>query len=250
VLVAAALSCRPAGDAKPPCETTPAIQALIQVSDVVNVGDGGESWPTTLVVYQLKGATSLDQPLDPDVMAEQGEAVFGDEFIDKRELVAYPSTPDKPTRDKMTISLKPNTTHLVVVAQFREKIGSAWYATMAVPPNTRDDQCAASANGDDPVLPCLYVSLERSELAGGAFAPSGFELSAFETVCAAPSTAKKKPKQTKAKKKLEVPKTPQVPKTPSVPQTPSTPTAPSAPKAPTMPSKPTAPTAPKLPGRP
>lgn len=224
------------------------MQTLVQVSDVVNVGEGGESWPTTLVVYQLKGATSLDQPLDPDVMAEQGEKVFGDEFVDKRELVAYPSTADKLTRDKMTLALKPTTTHLVVVAQFREKIGSAWYATMAVPPSTRDDQCAAAAAGDEPTMPCLYVSLERSELAGGAFAPSGFELSTFETVCAAPSTAKKKPKKTK--KKAEMPKVPKTPSVPKTPTTPTTPTTPSTPTAPSMPGKPTAPTAPRLPGSP
>src|SRR5690606_22362714 len=129
---------------------------------------------------------------DPDALAEEGEAVFGDEFLDKRELVAYPSTEGKPTRDKMSLALKPKTTHLVVVAQFREKIGTAWYAAMAVPSGTRDDQCAAMAAGDEPTMPCLYVALERSELAGGAFAPSGFELASFETMCAAPSAAKKK----------------------------------------------------------
>lgn len=243
-LVSAAVGCKAKTDAKPPCEAQPAVQALVQVSDIVNVGEGGESWPTTLMVYQLKGITSLDQPLDADAVFNEPEKVFGEEFIDKRELVAYPSTADKLTRDKMTIALKPNTTHLVVAAGFREKIGSAWYASMAVPPNTRDDQCAAVAAGDEPTLPCLYVSLERSELAGGAFAPSGFELSTFETVCAAPSTAKKKPP--KKKKKAEMPKVPKVPQTPKTPSTPSTPSAPSTPS---MPSKPTAPTAPKLPGR-
>src|SRR5690606_40531836 len=106
----------------------------------------------------------------------------------------------------MSLALKPKTTHVVVVAQFREKIGTAWYATMAVPANTRDDQCAAMAIGEEPALPCLYVSLERSELAGGAFAPPGFELSSFGTVCAAPSVKKKPPP--KKKKKREFPKVP------------------------------------------
>lgn len=245
VLAGAAFGCKPKDASKPPCDEPPAVQALMQVSDVVNIGEGGESWPTTLIVYQLKGATSLDQPLDPVAIEEQGEAVFGDEFVDKREIVAYPAT-----KDKAKIALKPNTTHLVVVAKLREKIGSAWYASMAVPQGTRDDQCAAQARGDEAVMPCLYVALERSELAGGAFAPAGFDLVAFETQCAAPSAPKKKPpkKKKKGAPDLSVPKTPNVPKTPSVPKTPTMPTTPRAPTAPTVP-KPTAPTAPKLPGR-
>lgn len=210
------------------------VQALIQVSDVVNVGEGGESWPTKLVVYQLSGSTSLDQQLDPAALESEGEKVFGDEFVDKRELTAYPTA-----RERMELSLKPNVTHLVVVAQLRETIGTAWYATMAVPAGTRDQQCAATAKGDEPPMPCLYVALERSELAGGAFPPPGFSTSEFGVSCAAIAAPKKK----KAKK--GPPQMPNVPQTPQVPKTPTTPELPSAPRAPTAPS---APKAPRLPG--
>ncbi len=237
--LALAAACKPKGF-KPPCESPPAVQALLQISDVANLGDDGKSWPTTLIVYQLSGATRLDEPLDAATLDEQGPAFFGEELVDSRELKAYPSS-----REKIALSLKPNTTHLVVAARFRETIGTAWYASMAVPAGTRDDQCAAQARGDDPVMPCLYVSIERSELAGGAFAPAGFELEAFETVCAAPSSTKKKPG--KKRGTPSVPDVPTTPKTPTTPTTPKTPTTPTTPRAPTTPSKPTAP---HLPGEP
>jgi type VI secretion system VasD/TssJ family lipoprotein len=239
-----AVGCKPKDDSKAPCEEPPKIQTLIQASDQLNIGEGGESWPTTLLIYQLSGATALDQPFDPVVFDGPDDVkMFGDEFVDKRELVAYPAT-----NEAQIVSLKPKTTHLVVVAKFREKLGSAWYTSMTVPGGTRDAQCDAQRAGNEPPMPCLYVQIERSELAGGAFQPSGFDLSVFEVECAAPTAAKKKPPKKKKGGLPKVPKTPQVPKTPNMPSTPQTPTTPSAPKLPSV-GKPSAPTAPKLPGR-
>jgi hypothetical protein len=105
-----------------------------------------------------------------------------------------------------------------------------------VPSGVKDAQCSAAAKDEEPPMPCVYVSIEGSELTGGGFAPSGFDLSPFETTCASIGAAKKKPKP-KAKPKL-----PDVPdlSTPKTPQTPQGPSAPSAPQKPV---------APKLPGR-
>ena len=206
------------------------MQALVQTSDRANVGEDGQSWPTKLVVYQLTGTAAIEQ-LDAQALKEQGEKVFGDEFLDKRELTAFPTT-----NERQDVILKPKATHLLVVAEFRETIGSAWYVTYAVPKGLRDAQCSAVAEEEPPPTPCLYVALEGSELAGGSFSPPGFDVDPFETTCsviAPPKTKKKK------KKKLGKPKAPDLNKKP--------------PKVPgeelKAPTKPTAPTAPKAPGR-
>lgn len=222
-------ACR-GGSATPPCEEVPRVQILMQTSDRANVGENGQSWPTKLVVYQLTGSSRLDQ-LDPDQLKEAAETVLGDEFADKRELTAFPTT-----YERLELALKPKVTHILVVAEFRETIGTAWYATYAVPSGVRDAQCSAAAKDEEAPLPCVYVSIEGSELTGGGFAPAGFQVDQFETVCAAIGAAKKKKP---AKGKPKIPKTPDL----STPKTPKTPQGPKAPSAPTKP------VAPKVPGR-
>lgn len=222
-------ACRPKDDSTPPCEEPPRVQVLLQTSDRANVGENGQSWPTKLVVYQLTGTSRLDQ-LDPETLKEEGEKALGDEFADKREMTAFP-----PSREKIELQLKPKVSHLLVVAEFREVLGSAWYATYTVPTGTKDAQCSALAKEEDPPLPCMYLAIDGSELIGGARPPAGFQLPEFgAVVCAAIGPAKKK-------KKAKPP--------PTLPDVPSTPKTPEAPSAPSGPSAPSQPTAPKAPGR-
>jgi type VI secretion system VasD/TssJ family lipoprotein len=231
-LLLALVACKN-GESTPPCEEPQRVQALLQTSDRANVGENGQSWPTKLVVYQLTGTSTLDQ-LDPESLKEQGEKLFGDEYLDKKELTAFPAS-----NERSEIVVKPKATHLLVVAEFRETIGSAWYATYTVPKGLREAQCSAVAEEEEPPVPCFYVAIEGSELAGGGFSPPGFQLDVFETTCPVitpPKTKKKK------KKKLGKPKAPDLNKKP--PKVPGEDL--SAPKAP---GKPTAPTAPKAPGR-
>ena len=228
-LVLALFSCK-GGATTPPCEEVPRIQILMQTSDRANVGENGQSWPTKLVVYQLTGSSKLDQ-LDAEQLKEEAEKALGDDFTDKRELKAYPAS-----NEKIELELKPKVTHVLVVAEFRETLGTAWYATYAVPSGVKDAQCSAAAKDEEPPLPCVYVEIEGSELTGGGFAPAGFNVAAFETTCASIGAAKKKAKP-KAKPKL-----------PDVPDL-STPKTPQTPQGPTAPSAPTKPVAPTLPGR-
>ncbi len=206
------------------------MQILLQTSDRANVGENGQSWPTKMVVYQLTGSSRLDQ-LDPEQLKEEAEKALGDELVDKRELTAFPTT-----YERVEVALKPKVTHLLVVAEFRETLGTAWYATYAVPSGVRDSACAAAAKNEEPELACVYVAIEGSELTGGGFAPANFETDKFETVCAAIGPAKKK---TRSKPKPSMPKAPDL----STPKTPKTPTGPKTPSAPTKP------VAPKVPGR-
>jgi type VI secretion system VasD/TssJ family lipoprotein len=215
-------------ESTPPCEEPPTVQALVQTSDRANVGENGQSWPTKLVVYQLAGTTSLDQ-LDAEALKEQGEKLFGDEFLDKKELTAFPAS-----NERQEIFVKPKATHLLVVAEFRETLGSAWYVTYAVPRGLRDAQCKATAEDEPPPMPCVYLAIEGSELSGGAFSPPGFSLGNFEAQCAVIAPPAKKKKK---KKRPDKPKAPDLNKRPpkapgedlSAPQAPNKPAAPSRP---------------------
>jgi type VI secretion system VasD/TssJ family lipoprotein len=218
------------GESKPPCEEPPRVQALLQTSDRANVGENGQSWPTKLVLYQLTGTAALDQ-LDPEALKEQGEKLFGDEYLDKKEVTAFPTT-----HERHELVLKPTATHVLVVAEFRETLGTAWYASYAVPRGLRDAQCSATAEEEPPPIPCIYVAIEGSELTGGGFSPPGFEADKFEAVCSVIVP----PKPKKKKKKLKKPKTPDLNKQP--PKLPGQDL--SAPKAPQAPTKPAAPSRP------
>lgn len=219
-----AASCK-LGASTPPCEEPPRLQVLLRTSDRANVGENGQSWPTKVVVYQLSGTAALEE-LDAEVLAEQGEAALGEEFLDKKELTAFPST-----KENFEMQLKPKASHLLVVAQFRQPLGTAWYTTYTVPSGIKDAQCSAVARDEDPPMPCVYLNVEGSELLGGGIAPSNFKAEEFGVVCSAVGPAKKK------KTKKGPPKLPDAPDAPKDP-TPKTPSAPSAPSQPTAPKAP------------
>jgi type VI secretion system VasD/TssJ family lipoprotein len=219
-------SCK-GGSSVPPCEQPPQVQVLLRTSDRANVGENGQSWPTMVVVYQLSG-NAIFEELDADALKEQGEAALGDEFLDKKELTAFPTT-----REKFAMQLKPKATHLLVVAQFRQPLGTAWYTTYTIPSGLKDTQCSASAKDEEVPTPCVYLAIEGSELTGGGTAPANFKADEFGVQCAAIGPAKKK----KTKKPP--------PKLPDAPDAPKDPT----PKTPSSPSAPSQPTGPKAPGR-
>lgn len=222
-----AASCKGKGDSKPPCEEPQRVQLLIRTSDRANIGENGQSWPTQVVVYQLSGTSVLEE-LDADTLKEQGPQALGEEFIDSKELTAFPTT-----REAIEMQVKPKTTTLLVVAQFRQPLGTAWYTTYAVPSGLKDAQCDAAAKDAEVPVPCVYLDIEGSELTGGAQAPSNFKPEEFGVQCSAIGAAKKK----KAKKPP--------PSLPDVPDAPKDPT----PKTPSAPSTPSQPSGPKVPGR-
>jgi len=229
LLGVAAGACK-TGSSTPPCEEPPRVQLLIRTSDRANIGENGQSWPTLITVYQLSGSAALEE-LDQDAIKEKGEAALGEEFLDKKEITAFPGRDGDASREKIEMQLKPKATHLLVVASFRQPLGTAWYATYTVPSGMRDTQCAAAAKEEDVPMPCVYLAIEGSELVGGSTAPANFKADEFGTVCTVLGPAKKK------KSKKPPPKVPNAPKVPKDP-TPKTPSAPSAPRAPTGPKSP------------
>jgi type VI secretion system protein VasD len=97
-------------------------------STILNPGDHGESYPTTLRIYQLKDTgklieSSIDRMLDGD------RAVLGDDFVSVQELTLYPGDRVAPA-----IVRSPGAVYLAVVAFFRRPDGPSWRAIRKLPP--------------------------------------------------------------------------------------------------------------------
>ena len=233
LLLSALSGCKPGPTCKQP-DAPIELQLLTAAQPILNPDEDGTPWATNVRIYELKAGADL-QKLEFETVYRDREKAFGDAFIRAHDYVAYP---DRHTR--WTLPLDPDTAHLVTVAMFRRPFGDAWYQVYDVPPGHAARRCQAEVRGDVLPDPCLYLAFERSEVDGGAFPPPGFELTAFEALCApvihdAPAPAKKKKKRRAMKPPEKLPTTPTTPQSPQAPQPPQSPQAPQAPdlRAPT-----------------
>lgn len=150
-----------------PCDAAPVVQVLVRGVAPLNTDDGGNSQPVHVTLFELSGASSLNQ-LDNEMIYEKEQAAFGDEFLAKYDFVVYPDS-----GEKYKLELKPEVAHIMAVAKFARPIGDAWFVTYRVPkPVCKEPP------------PCLYLRFERAEVAGGARAPADFDAPAFGIQCA------------------------------------------------------------------
>jgi type VI secretion system VasD/TssJ family lipoprotein len=135
------------------------VQVLVQAGPALNPGDDGQPWPTAWTLYQLRGA---DLPADPDAVLADPARALGDRIVQQDDHTAFPST-----RARLVVPLAPGAGMLLAVARFRRPLTGASVRAFPVP---------AARPGP---APCFYLGLERSELAGGAAPPPGFDRAAF-----------------------------------------------------------------------
>lgn len=233
------LACKP----KHRCEQPDApvqLQMLARADPVLNPGETGASWPTTLRVYQLKAGAELDR-LDFVQVLTTGEQAFGDAFIKAHEYTVFPAK-----RGRWNLELAKDAAHVVTVALFRQPVGDAWYQVYNVPQDHNAQRCALEEEGRDLPDPCIYLAFEHNEVNGGKFPPAGFDVAVFETSCAPVVARAKTAKKPRKRRRLptlpslpRIPDSPKTPQTPRLPQTPTpTPATPAAPQAPQAPQAP------------
>lgn len=166
LVLCAALACRPPSPCGPP-GAPPRLQLLAAASDAPNLDDDDAPWPVNLRIYEL-GREPAPESLDFTALFTDAKAVLGDSLIATHEQTAFPAQ-----RYRWTLDLAPDTAHLLVAGLFRRPVGDAWYLLLAAP--ARD-----GATCHDP---CVFLTLDRGELAGGRFPPAGFPVDAFATTC-------------------------------------------------------------------
>lgn len=235
-----AAACKPAHSCARP-DAPVQVQLLAASQPVLNPDEDGVPWPTNLRVYELKHGADL-QSLEFEVVYREREKAFGDKFIRAHEYTVFPAR-----QTRWTFELSPDTEHIVTVGLFRRPFGDAWYQVYDVPKQHAARRCEAEERGASLPDPCVYLALESSEIDGGAFPPSDFDLTTFEAACApVVHAADDKPK--KKRRKLKLPqKLPSLPSVPELPQTPKAPELPQVPQSPQAPQSPQSPQAPATP---
>jgi type VI secretion system protein VasD len=237
------------------------LQLALQASDTINPTDEGESLPTVVRVFQLKGDIAIeDLEFEALWKAEKADEL-GESFLSMEELTVFPEQ-----SELRSMPVEPEATHVLAAALFRKPASNTWYTEYELPKNHADVVCAKAPDSKQYPDPCFFVRLDRNGLEGGATPPAGFEGSELQcaplgVVLAPPEEDSKKKKRKERRKRRKGPDVPEsddlqkqldgaadkVPETPKTPEVPKTPKAPELPKTPDMPKAPDLPSAPKAP---
>lgn len=154
-------ACKPAATCQP---GEFVVQVVLHPGDPLNPGDNLESLPTSLHLLQLADNEAIGR-LDLDALRTDPKAALGESYIAHESFTAWPGADEvrmiRPTAD---------TRYLLLVAEYRQILGSAWYLEYEVPhkQSHEDAVCTAVARRRPPLAdPCFYVLLERYETRGG-----------------------------------------------------------------------------------
>ena len=278
--LASAGGCKQEGPTCEPKSVTWGLQLALQASDRVNPTDEGESLPTVVRVFQLRGDIAIeDLEFDALWKAEKAEEL-GESFLTMEELTLFPSQ-----AELRKLPVEAEATHVLAAGFFRKPASDTWYTTYELPTNHGDIVCAKAPTTKQYPEPCFFARLDRNGIEGGATPPAGFEQD--ESLQCAPlgvvlqpteqdERSKRKERRKKRRQERrgegvpeaddlqkqldgaadkipetpETPDTPTMPKTPQLPKTPELPKTPNLPDAPKAPTTPKAPTAPRVPGKP
>jgi type VI secretion system protein VasD len=113
--------------APPTCKVPTRLELEIESSDRVNRDDEGRSLPTVLRVYQLSDISLLQKAAFDD-MLEKPKETLGATFVASDELTIYPG---QITVKRFERNEKAD--FLVIVAVYRNEIGTAWRTIEELP---------------------------------------------------------------------------------------------------------------------
>jgi len=212
------------------------VQLLVEGSSMLNLDANGDSLPTVVRLYQVRGELVLDGLDFQTIWEAEDPEKLGDGFLGVEEMTIYPGQ-----RDERLLPIESSATHIVAAAWFREPLGNTWFSAYEIP--LRHPEVVCDKAPEDRVYPnpCYYVLLDRSLVSGGATPPAGFQID--ERVKCAPLGVVPGPKKDKKKKKKKRKRDP------SDLEDPLKTTSPNDAKVPTDAPKPEAPRT-DLPGRP
>ena len=148
------------------------VQVVLHPGQPLNPDEDGESLPTTVHLLQLANDEAVGRIRLDEVRADPKTA-FGESYIAHEDFYVWPK------RDEVrTLRPKAETRVLVLVAEYRQLLGSGWYATYDVPSQAEHEAavCTAVKRKKPPMGgPCFYIMLERYETRGGATPPPGLK---------------------------------------------------------------------------
>ncbi|MCA9654844.1 MAG: type VI secretion system lipoprotein TssJ [Myxococcales bacterium] len=172
LLATSVVACKPKDE--PTCDPGSVdwkLQLAIQSTKNINPTDDGESLPTVVRVFQLRGELAIDS-LDFDkVWAAEEVDELGESFIRMEELTMFP---DK--NEVRAIPVEAEATHVVAAALVRKPAATSWFTSYEIPVQHPQVVCAKAPVNKVYPNPCFYMLLDRNVLDGGATPPAGYQV--------------------------------------------------------------------------
>jgi type VI secretion system protein VasD len=129
-----------------PCTAPEPFRINVRASARLNPGEKGEALATVVRLYQLKGIAKLSGASFDDLL-DHDKDTFGDDLLAQQELTINPGDQATPPAVR-----NPDANYLVVVALFRQPVGTNWRAVKKLPPPD-PDYCHAATRDNKGQLP-------------------------------------------------------------------------------------------------
>ena len=154
-------ACRATEPTQAPCDAPLVLDVVVDGGEGLNLGHHGEAWPAHVRLYQVGSSPDL-ATVDPERLAAD-DAALGVDLFDRRERVLYPDS-----HERWSLTILPETTHIAVAALFHQPEPDAW--ATAIPLPRPPEVCRGEAA--PPI--CVFITVDGSELRGGATPPPAF----------------------------------------------------------------------------
>ncbi len=154
-------ACRGTEPTQAPCDAPLELDVVVDGGEGLNLGHHGEAWPAHIRLYQVGSSPDL-ATIDPERLAAD-DAALGVDLYDRRERVLYPDS-----HERWSLTILPETTHITVAALFHQPEPDAWGTAIPLPRPL--EVCRGEAA--PPI--CLFITVDGSELRGGAVPPPAF----------------------------------------------------------------------------
>lgn len=126
--------------------------------------DETKSLPVNVHMFQLANRDPLPR-LDLDAVRADPKAAFGEAYVADEKFTVWPGVDDL-----LIVKPKPQTAHILLVAEFRKIVGVGWYLVYDLPPRLDHAAavCTSTKRKKPPIAnPCFYAMFERYEMRGG-----------------------------------------------------------------------------------
>lgn len=130
--------------------------------------DETKSLSVNVHMFQLANRDPLSR-LDLDAVRTDPKTALGEAYVAEDKFTVWPGIDDL-----IVVKPKPQTAHILLVAEFRKIVGVGWYLSYDLP--AREDHaaavCTAVKRKKEPIGdPCFYAMFERYEMRGGGGEP-------------------------------------------------------------------------------
>ncbi|MCA9710051.1 MAG: type VI secretion system lipoprotein TssJ [Myxococcales bacterium] len=146
------------------------LQLAMQASKTINPTDSGDSLPTVVRVFQLRGELAIDSLEFEKVWEAEEPSALGENFLSMEEVTMFPDQ-----NEVREVPVEDEATHVVAAGLFRNPASTSWFTSYEIPKQHPEVVCAKAPTDKVYPNPCFYMLLDRNMLDGGATPPAGYQ---------------------------------------------------------------------------